>query len=72
MDTIQTAQNLVGNYGFKSEKTGDLTHIDAVRLMKLKDYARELGLLIDAHYDGVNICVRDANTFEPIARAIGI
>jgi len=69
MDTIQKAQNPVGGYGFKSEKVGDLSNEDALRLMKLKDYARELGLLIDTHQDGVNICIRDSKTFEPIAKS---
>jgi hypothetical protein len=70
MDNIQKAQNPKGCYGFKSEQVGNLSNENAVRLMKLKDYARELGLLIDTHQDGINICIRDSETFERIAKAI--
>lgn len=70
MNLIQAAQGL--SYGFKSETAGDLSKEHAEKLVKLKDYARELGLVVISHPDGVNIQVLERTTFQPIAKNIGI
>lgn len=70
MDIIQEAQGR--SYGFHSETTSDLSREHAKKLIKLKDYARKLGLVIVAHPDTVNIQVLDRATFQPIAKNIAL
>lgn len=70
MDNIQRAQGL--EYGFKSEAVGNLSNYDAVRLMKLRDYAATLGLVVLSHPNGVHIQIQDDLTREPIAKIISL
>ena len=72
MDVIQKAQHPTGGYGFKSTNTGDLSHDNAIRLIKLKEYALSLGLRIVANLDGINVNVLDVKTMQPIAKTIAV
>lgn len=72
MNMIQKAQHPTGGYGFKSATTSDLSHNNAVRLIKLKEYALSLGLCVEANINGLHLDIVDSKTREPIAKTIAI